>query len=778
MYYKIASILLNNEQKSGAASDIFIAQPDAQKEALVGKLFILAEIQTPGSDAAKILKFLIGNLNYNYYQNEKVILKERIDTISLESIFESTLAKTNKDLAEFITQEKIKISPYAFNVAICVLYKNEIYFSGIGKNKILLIYKEKATLKQKEQEDPELKKIEYKISDVGETPENEALNINKLFSNIINGKIPVGSYFLIINEALSEYLSNKQLIRIITKLSPTGAAEQIRSLLEQINSYVSFLGIIIKNTVSTSLSGEELKNQLEEEIKVDDYKPGIAKTEEKTETIMNSAGIVNLKKWLKTIGSRLKPVAAPTAKRLTKKMFLLKEKIFFKKRAGFISLEKIRKIFQKIGQSIGILSAFILKLSTQKKESALKSGPKIPAAPDKSVPQPLHVQIEELPFFSGKKTKIILTIALIFVVVFTVSLFLTGQKNKEAEKLRTFNALLSSIEKNQNKIDDVLIFCTDTVCKAEIKDLFNQDKDLLAQIPAAKIAQRGDVKSLFDRQQQQSEKIQNKIQNINKLSNLKKIADFSNLTALADPQNLLFANNLIYAGDAKNNAVFKIDVKENIVTAIYNLGLATSSALAYPNAGQNNSIYYLNNGEVLQLDKTDQLSRLKLTLPSTAENIVKINTYENNLYITDKSLGQIYKYTRVADDFTNKKEWLKEKPDLTAVTDIFIDGNIYLLYKNGQVEMYFGGKKQELTLETIDSPIENATKLIVTPNYYYILESGKKRLIVFNNKGAYLAQYVFADLNTVKDFEVNVTDKKIYILGSNSVYEINQPVLK
>jgi hypothetical protein len=124
MYYKIASILLNNEQKGGAASDIFIAQPDNQKEALVGKLFILAEIQTQGSDAPKILEFLIKNLDFNYYQNEKVILKERIETISLESIFESALTKTNKDLADFLTQEKIKISPYAFNVTICLLYKN------------------------------------------------------------------------------------------------------------------------------------------------------------------------------------------------------------------------------------------------------------------------------------------------------------------------------------------------------------------------------------------------------------------------------------------------------------------------------------------------------------------------------------------------------------------------------------------------------------------------------------------------------------------------------
>jgi hypothetical protein len=764
MYYKIASILLNNEQKSGVASEIFIAQPDTQKEALVGKLFILAEVQTPGTDAAKLLEFLVGNLNFNYYQNEKVILKERIETISLESIFESALAKTNKDLAEFITQEKMKISPYAFNVAICVLYKNEIYFSSIGKNKILLIYKEKTTPKHKGREEDNLEKIEYKISDVGESPENEALNINKLFSNVINGKIPVGGYFLVINEALSEYLSNKQLIRIITKLSPSGAAEQIRNLLEQINSYVSFLGIIVKNTISPSLSGEDLKNQLAEEIKVDDYKPEIAITEEKTEGIMNSAGIVNLKKWSKTIGDKFKPATAavPAANSLAKKMFPLKEKIFFKKRDSFISSEKIGKIFQKIGQLIGSLPIYLSKLSSRRKEFAPEPDPILPATSAEGIDNP--------PFFSGKKIKIILAVALICIVIFVVNLSLTDKKNKEEEKLKTFNTLISSIEKNQNKIEADLIYGN----KAEISELFSQNKDLLAQIPAEEIAKRESVKALFNRQQQQLEKIQN----INKISGLKKIADFSNLTASADPQNLIFANGLIYAGGVKNSAIFKIDVKENIVTAVYNLGLATSSLLAYPGAGQNNNIYYLSNAGILQLDKTDQLSWLKITLPSTLENIAGVKAYSDKLYIADKGLGQILRYTRTADGFSAQTKWLGSQTDLSSATNIFIDGNIYILYKNGQTEKYLKGKKEELKLDAIDPAITDASRLIVTPDYYFILETSAKRLIAFDNKGAYLAQYIFTDINDIKDLEVNLESKKIYILGGSSVYEMDMPTVK
>jgi hypothetical protein len=767
MYYKIASILLNNEQKSETASDIFIAQPDNQKESLVGKLFILAEIQSSGSDAAKVLEFLLKNINYNYYQNEKVILRERIESISLESIFESALAKTNKDLAEFLTQEKIKISPYAFNVSICVLYKNEIYFSSTGKCKTLLIYKEKTTLKQKGHDEPEMEKIEYKISDVGEAQETEALLINKLFSNVVNGKIPVGGYFLVINEALSEYLSNKQLIRIITKLSPTGAAEQIRNLLEQINSYVSFLGIIIKNTVAASLSGEELKSRLEEEIKVEDYKPEIMRTEEKTEEIMTPAGIVNLKKWTRAISDKIKtvqPAAAPKESSSSRGMFLLKEKIFFKKRGGLISQEKTKDFLKKLGKLLVASFAFVGSIFHRREDDDLPSAPAASLSPELEEKKPLVI--------SGKKIKIILIIAVICIAGFFIELAITNQRNKDAAKLKSFNSLISSIANNQDKIDADFVYGN----KADATQLYNLDKDLLAQIPSADISSRQTVQALFDKQKQQLLKIQN----VNNVSGLPKIADFSNLTASAQPQNLFFANDIIYAGDSQNNAIFKVDIKQNVVTADYNLGIATSGPISFPSSGQESNIFYLSGNNIFQLDKTDQPSLLKIDLPSTPENISGLQAYSDKMYVLDKSLSQIYRYTRSANSFVNPTKWLNQTENLASSTGLFIDdnGNLYIVYQNGLIEKYLKGKKQDLTLDPVDPAVTGASRLIVTADYFYVLEPAAKRLVLWNNKGTYLAQYIFTDLNNIRDFAVNDKDKQIYILSDHSVYQMAIPVIK
>ena len=94
------------------------------------------------------------------------------------------------------------------------------------------------------------------------------------------------------------------------------------------------------------------------------------------------------------------------------------------------------------------------------------------------------------------------------------------------------------------------------------------------------------------------------------------------------------------------------------------------------------------------------------------------------------------------------------------------------------MEEYLKGKKQDLALDTVDPAITVASRLIVTPDYFYVFEPTAKRLILWSNKGTYLAQYIFSDLNNLKDFAVNDKDKQIYLLDGHSVYQMAIPVIK
>ena len=236
MYNKIAPIILNSGKANGF-SDVFIAQPDSLKETLAGKIFIIAEISGKKTDGRKILNFLISSLDDNYYNDEKILLRDKIEGLKIENIFEAAIAKTNKNLNEFLASEKIKLNTAATNLTVGVIFENKLYFSSFGKNRALLIYRHG--------EQYEVINVEANAAEVDtgkETNDKDHATPRQpsFFSSVISGEIPAGSYFVFSSEAMPEYISNRDLISIISKLPPIVAAEQIKNILAKINSFIPF----------------------------------------------------------------------------------------------------------------------------------------------------------------------------------------------------------------------------------------------------------------------------------------------------------------------------------------------------------------------------------------------------------------------------------------------------------------------------------------------------------------------------------------------------------
>ena len=244
MYYKISSLVLNAGKHQNGSREVFIAQPDAVKESLAGKLFLLAEIDGKKNDTKKVIDFIINRLDDFYYNDEKIFLQDKIEGLTLDNIFEAALTKLNKALLEFISLEKIVLRAEDTNLVLGLVFDNKLLFSNFGRNKAFLIYKR--------QNDYDVINVETSAADADDQPEIGGPVAPKFFSSVISGEIPLSSYFLFCNEALPEYLSNHDLINIITKLPPMVAAEQIKSALAKLNSFVPFLGVIVKNTFGLS----------------------------------------------------------------------------------------------------------------------------------------------------------------------------------------------------------------------------------------------------------------------------------------------------------------------------------------------------------------------------------------------------------------------------------------------------------------------------------------------------------------------------------------------
>lgn len=753
MNYKIAQLIVTPGQKVDATSEVYVSQPDANKESIAGKLFALIEIESKNADDLKIINFLINTLSHNYYQNEKMILRERSSSLKIEHIFESSLAKTNKKLAEFVQSEKIRFNPNLLNITVGVIYKSSLHFANLGKNKAFLIYRNKND-----------EKPSYKIADItNQTNESEKkpVILTKLFSNVVSGSIPQGGYFFFANETLPEYLSNKQLVNIITTLQPAGAVEQIKNTLAKINSFVPFLGIIIKNTVG------ELAMPVKKPITVPQQTTSASidnlnTTEEQTEKLLTPSGIINFKKWL---GPAINLIGSANLKVLNSgSKIQLKDRIIAKKRPTMAWLKKVFVFIQNIfGYLIGIIILVYKTLTDKERMLAFLTA--IREAPKKFYLYAKGLIMGSVYWFKQleKRNKILFIAATICLVVLAQNLIFLNIRNKQTARHDAFVALANDLEQKQNQIDANLLYDNND----GVKKLLAESHAILAQMTAKTDEEKTRLDQLSAKDREQTEKISRVV----RVDSPVELANLSSANPNAKTQSIVKTDGKLYIADSEQKNVYALDINSKSVSAIGNF----AGGQIFP-AENDGSIYYLTSNNISVLDtKTGNLSQMSLLFNSNFNQIAAIKIYNNRLYTVDKKDNQIYRYSKVKNNFENGSKWNTDTADLANAVSMDIDGDLYLLKNNGEVDKFTKGKKQDFSLETVEPVLNSAQKIFLSEEleYIYVLDPANKRLVVFNKSGKFVIQYTSDKFGGLKDFAVDETAKKIYFLSDSTVFSID-----
>ncbi len=181
-------------------------------------------------------------------------------------------------------------------------------------------------------------------------------------------------------------------------------------------------------------------------------------------------------------------------------------------------------------------------------------------------------------------------------------------------------------------------------------------------------------------------------------------------------------------------------------------------------------------GGVVELDIERKTSAVALKRDSAWGEIGAMDVFGGNLYLLDKSEGQIYRYTAAASGFGPRRDWLGRgvRPDFSQVVSMVIDGNIWILTKTGKVEVYSLGTGRAVELTGLDRPLEEP-KAIYTDEeskHVYILDGGDQRVVVFSKEGMYEAQYKWAETGEVTDMVVSEKEKKILLLAGSVIYNL------
>lgn len=186
-------------------------------------------------------------------------------------------------------------------------------------------------------------------------------------------------------------------------------------------------------------------------------------------------------------------------------------------------------------------------------------------------------------------------------------------------------------------------------------------------------------------------------------------------------------------------------------------------------ASDEKNIYLLTNDAIIASDKKTLIKN-----DNTWSDPAGVGVYLGSLYVLDRKADQLIKFPVTADGFGKQNYFAGTVPDLSKASALAIDGSVFILFKDGTIGKFTKGTADDFKITSVDKGIKNPTALFTTidGDKLYILDNGNSRIVVLNKSGAYQAQYQTKIAASAKAIQVNESDKKIFLLNSGKVYEI------
>lgn len=386
----------------------------------------------------------------------------------------------------------------------------------------------------------------------------------------------------------------------------------------------------------------------------------------------------------------------------------------------------------------------------------------------------IYHELNRLPVL-GRRQKFIALIAFVLILIFVSSVVMgvarnfTSKQDSEAQKTRVeaeriYEEGVALLDLNPLKGRERLVSAKDMLTplatstalsgqmSRDIKALYKQINDSLTL--AAQV-NKAEPQLFYD------------------VSLLKKNALASSLA--------LDGNNMAIL-DGAGKSVFSLDLLSKngaILAGGEDLSGATDVGL------HGDNIFVLTGEGISEISISEKkLSPTVISKDTKWKTIADLVSFGGNIYLLDTGKSRIWKY--VATDvglpagrqgFSDLKEYLNPDtlPDLSHATDMAIDGSIWLGTTDGQILKFTQGQGSTYVPQGVDPDLDSET-LVYTNDEdtnLYVLEKSRKRVVVLDKTGVYVAQYEWSGNLSPKQILVSEKLKKIFLLINGKIYTLD-----
>ncbi len=183
------------------------------------------------------------------------------------------------------------------------------------------------------------------------------------------------------------------------------------------------------------------------------------------------------------------------------------------------------------------------------------------------------------------------------------------------------------------------------------------------------------------------------------------------------------------------------------------------------------------NNHIFRYDpRVEGPSLLDMGAAADFKSLRQMETFNRRLYVADVGRGQVLRYPEGL--YTEAPtEWFSAPVNLDDMKTMRIDGDVWLLLKNGQLLRFFGGEQVSFSLdnsvglmrEPVDFTIGDGTN----PNIY-VADRGGERVWVFDRDGKYIKQFAAPEGNPLRGLSAigieDVTDS-LFLLTPTALYK-------
>lgn len=552
----------------------------------------------------------------------------------------------------------------------------------------------------------------YRWIDITESDENEDDEDSSAVS-IVSGRMQHNDTLFLCSESVTDGLGLESLQKIISRASVDGAKIQLEKAVATVGGRVSYGAAILRPTV------EHIAAELPA------YK---SKADEN-----KSDSMASLHKSEQTASELLDPMRHPSPF------------------GGVLDTLRQRKRVKKstpknITETSSTGNPFSVNHNKQPKRR-----PKISDATSagSKIVDNITNQIRTLPHSSRR----LLLVALMLGYLFTQSLVFLANRQSEEQTRIAQQQTVEKIQDNLDQAESSLIFNNDE----EAARLLVDAETLIASLPLDTRAQEERFRVLSS----EATALRQRLERIHK-------AQTQSLVSLDFPADLL----VIHKDEivtASRSGTYNTISESGEVSPVVIEGLNTVSAELI-NSDDSERIFVSTDRSEVEINLNNNTLLVKPITES--KPIIDLAHYRDRLYVLSATEQQIYRYNG-GPSFTNPSPWVNGNADiLSNATSIIIDGNVYVLTKDGSIHKYNRGVQQNWSAKPIYGETEGMIKLVspVSSDYLYALDSERNRVVMWQKSdGKLINQFAFPDLDAIIDFDVRADDQIMYLLTNSEI---------